>query len=157
MQHDFFEDFRLLLEGKKLVIVGVGNRRHGDDGLGPAMIDRLRGKLDVPLIDAGDVPENSLGPIEAARADLALVIDAADLRAAPGDLALLELDQLGEMAVSTHTVNLGALFKVIPPKRRPRVFVLAVQPETTAPGSGLSLAVRSALDGIESLLLGVVA
>ncbi len=156
MQTDFLEEFRQRVEGKRILILGVGNRLRGDDGLGPRLLDRLRGKLNVPMIDAGDVPENYLGPIEAACADLVLVVDAADLRASPGDLALLELDQLGGMTVSTHTVNLGLLFKVIPSSRRPQVLVLAVQPEATEFGKGLSRAVDVALDGIESLLLSIL-
>ena len=155
MQTDFFEEFRQRVEGKRVLLLGGGNRLRGDDGLGSLLIERLTGKLTIPMIDAGDVPENYLGPIESARADLVLVLDAADLRASPGDLALLELDQLGGMAVSTHTVNLGLLFKVIPPKRRPAVLVLAVQPQSTEFGVGLSYAVRSAMEGIESLLLGL--
>ncbi|MEW5939020.1 MAG: hydrogenase maturation protease [Chloroflexota bacterium] len=155
MQSDFFEEFRQRVEGKRVLILGVGNRMRGDDGLGSRMIARLKGKLDLPMLDAGDVPENFLGPIEDARADLVLVIDAADLRASPGDLALLELNQLGGMAVSTHTVNLGLLFKVIPASRRPQVLVLAVQPQSTEFGAGLSREIRSAMDGIESLLLGI--
>lgn len=155
MPNDFFEEFRQRVDGKRVLILGVGNRMRGDDGLGSRMVERLKGKLTIPMIDAGDVPENYLGPIEAAHADLVLVIDAADLRATPGDLALLELHQLGGMAVSTHTVNLGLLFKVIPPKHRPEVLVLAVQPQSTEFGAGLSYPVRSAMEGLESLLLGI--
>jgi len=155
MQPDFFEEFRQRVEGKRVLILGVGNRMRGDDGLGSRMIARLKGKLSLPMLDAGDVPENFLGPIEQAQADLVLVIDAADLRAAPGDLALLELSQLGGLAVSTHTVNLGLLFKVIPANRRPEVLVLAVQPESTEFGTGLSHTIRAAMEGLESLLLGV--
>ncbi len=156
MADNFFSDFRERVEGKKLLILGIGNRLRGDDGLGPRLIDRLRGKVSIPLIDAGDVPENYLGPIEAAHADLVLVVDAADLRATPGDLAMLDLDQLAGSSVSTHTVNLKLLFTVIPKQNRPEVLVLAIQPETTEFGKGLSPAVDTALDGIESLLLSVV-
>jgi hydrogenase 3 maturation protease len=155
MPPDFFEEFRQRVEGKRVLILGVGNRMRGDDGLGSRMIARMKGKLNLPMLDAGDVPENFLGPIEQARADLVLVIDAADLRASPGDLALLELDQLDGKTVSTHTVNLGLLFKVIPANRRPEALVLAVQPKSTEFGAGLSYEIRTAMEGLESLLLGV--
>ena len=156
MQPDFFDEFRKRVEGRRILILGVGNRLRGDDGLGPRLLDRLRGKLNVPMIDAGDVPEHFLRPIEIARVDLVLVVDAADLRASPGDLALLELDQVDRQAVSTHSVNLRLLFGVIPVDRRPEVLVLAVQPESTHPGGGLTRAVDTALEGIESLLLSVL-
>ena len=123
--------------------------------MGSRLVERLKSKLNVPLIDAGNVPENFLGQIEASRADLVLVLDTADLRAASGDLALLELSQLNGMAISTHTVNLHLLFKVIPANRRPTVLVLAVQPEATEFGAKMSLTARSAMQGLESLLIAV--
>ncbi len=135
--------------------MGVGNRSRGDDGLGSRLAERLKGRLSIPLIDAGIVPENFLRQIEASQADLVLVLDTADLRAAPGDLALLDLTELDGMSISTHTVNLCLLFKVIPVHRRPRVMVLAVQPEATGLGDKLSLSARSAMQGLESFLLSV--
>lgn len=155
MQPDFYEQFRQRVEGYKVLILGVGNRSRGDDGLGSYLAERLKGKLNVPLLDAGSVPENFLRQVEASQVDLVIVLDTADLRAAPGDLALLELSQLGGMAISTHTVNLHLLFKVIPVSRRPKVLVLAVQPETTDHGAKMSLTARLAMQGLESLLRGM--
>jgi hydrogenase 3 maturation protease len=155
MEPDFYEEFRQRVEGRKVLILGVGDRARGDDGLGSRLAERLKGKVKIPMIDAGSVPENYLKQVEASQADLVLVIDTADLRAAPGDLALLELSQVGGMAISTHTVNLPLLFKVIPVKRRPKVLVLAVQPESIGPGARMSLTARSAMQGLESLLLGM--
>jgi hydrogenase 3 maturation protease len=155
MKPDLYEEFRQRVEGRKVLILGVGNRSRGDDGLGSILAERLKGKINIPLIDAGSVPENFLRQIEASQAELVLVLDTADLRAPPGDLALLELSELGGMAISTHTVNLHLLFKVIPPNRRPTVLVLAVQPEVTEFGPRMSLTVRSAIQGLESLLIAV--
>lgn len=155
IQPDFYEEFREQMEGRKVLILGVGNRSRGDDGLGSRLTERLKGKIKVPLIDAGSVPENFLRQVEASQADLILVLDTADLRAAPGDLALLELSEIGGMAISTHTVNLHLLFKVIPASRRPKMLVLAVQPEATEPETRMSLTARSAMQGLESLLIAV--
>ena len=155
MQPEFYDEFRLRVDGRKVLILGVGNRSRGDDGLGSYLADRLKGKLNVPLLDAGSVPENFLRQVEASQADLVLVLDTADLRAAPGDVALLELSQVSDMAISTHTVNLQLLFKVIPASRRPKVLVLAVQPETTVDGTKMSLTARLAMQGLESLLRGM--
>ena len=155
MQPDFYEEFRQRVEGRKILILGVGNRSRADDGLGSRLAERLKGKLKVPLIDAGSVPENFLRQIEAAQADLVLVLDTAELRASPGDLALLDVGELGGMSISTHTVNLHLLFKVIPLNRRPSVMVLAVQPESTEFGAKMSLTVRSVMQGLESLFLGM--
>ena len=136
-----------------MLILGIGNRMRGDDGVGSILAERL-GKRNphIPIIDAGDVPENYLGPIENSGADLVLVLDAADLGASPGDLSLIEMNQVKQMGVSTHTANLGLIFRVIPKSRRPEAILLAIQPEQMEPWQGLSPSVEIAMKGLERLL-----
>ena len=81
MKTDFYEEFREKVEGRQVLILGVGNRSRGDDGLGSRLAERLKGKIKVPLIDTGSVPENFLSRVEASHADLVIVVDTADLRA----------------------------------------------------------------------------
>lgn len=147
------EELRQRIQNKKVLILGIGNRLRGDDAVGSILAERLTKKLDVPIIDAGDVPENYLGPIETSGADLVLVLDAADLGASPGDLSLIEMSQLKDMGISTHTANLSLVFRVIPKDRRPDALLVAIQPEQTETGQGLSRSVDIAMKGLERLLV----
>jgi hydrogenase 3 maturation protease len=149
------EELQQRIKDKKVLILGIGNRMRGDDAVGSILAERLAKKLDIPIIDASDVPENYLGPIEASGADLVLVLDAADLGASPGDLSLIEMSQLKEVGVSTHTANLALLFKVIPQSHRPDAVLVAIQPEQTEAGQGLSRSVDIAMKGLERLLIGL--
>jgi len=147
------EEIRQHIQGRKVLILGIGNRLCGDDAAGSILAERLVGKVNVPVINAGDVPENYLGPIESSGADLVLVLDAADLGAQPGDVSLVEMDQLKEMGISTHASNLALLFKAIPDDIRPDALLVAIQPEQTEAGLGLSRSVERTLDGIEQILV----
>ena len=91
------KDLQQRIQGKKVLILGIGNRLRGDDALGSLLAEGLVGKVNVPVIDASDVPENYLGPIESSGADLVIVLDGADLGATPGDLSLIEMEQLREL------------------------------------------------------------
>jgi len=146
-------ELRAHLAGKRVLILGVGNRLRGDDAVGPLLIDRLRGKVDIPLIDAGDVPENYLGPIEESNANLVLVIDAAEMGTNVGDVALFDIEQVQGKSVSTHTANLGLLFKVIPPEKRPQVIVLGIQPGNMELGQELSEPVRGTIVSIAEMFI----
>lgn len=148
-----FNELKQRTKDKKVLILGIGNRLRGDDAVGSILAERLKKKLDIPIIDAEDVPENYLGPIEASGTNLVLVLDAADLGAIPGDLSLVEMNQLKEMGVSTHTANLALLFRVIPKSRRPDAVLVAIQPEQMETGSGLSRNVEIAMKGLERLLV----
>ena len=136
--------------GKNVLILGVGNRSRGDDGIGSYLARRLSRKVTVPVIDGGDVPEKALSSIETSSADLILVVDAADFGATPGEISLLELNELKGYGVSTHTANLALLFNIIPAKKRPRTLLIAVQAGSIS-GKTLSPEVRNALDGLERL------
>ena len=93
----------------KTVVVGLGNRMRGDDGVGPAVIDQLRGRVppDVHLIEnSGDVAEL----IEAWRgADRALLIDAVIAAEEAGSVHRID-GRLGLppgwWSASTHLVSL---------------------------------------------------
>lgn len=141
------------MKNKKVLLLGVGNRLRGDDGVGPHLIERLQDKINIPLIDASDVPENYLGPIEASQANLVLIVDAADFGAKPGEMALIGLNQLKDISLSTHAANLSLLFQVIPVEKRPETLLVALQPGSTAAGRGLSEVVSDSLDGLEALFL----
>ena len=140
-------------EGKRILLMGVGNRLRGDDAVGPLLVERLQGQVDFPLLDAGDVPENYLGPIEDAKAELVLIIDAVEMGANVGETAIFDIEQVQNMSVSTHTANLGLLFKVIPPERRPQVIMLGIQPGNMEFGQGLTMSVHKTLEGLVKMLI----
>jgi hydrogenase 3 maturation protease len=148
-----FAELDLRLTGKRILLLGVGNRLRGDDAVGSLLVEYLQGKVDIPLIDAGDVPENYLGPIEDSGAEVVLVVDATDMGANAGDIAIFDIEQVQEKFVSTHTANLGLMFKVIPPEKRPQVIVLGIQPGNMELGQGLSEPVQVTLERLEEVFI----
>jgi hydrogenase 3 maturation protease len=146
------EKLKKRLQGKKTIILGIGNPMRGDDGAGPALIERLQGKVSATLIDAGEVPENYLGPIESAAPEVVLIVDAADLKASPGDVALIELDQLAQTGISTHNASLGLFASVVQRLTGADILVLAVQPEVNSFGAGISEEVERTLEWVEGAL-----
>ena len=134
-----FIELQERIASKNVLLLGVGNRARGDDGIGSYLVRRLHKKINIPTIEASGV-------------DLVLIVDAADMGVSAGEFSLLELDELKQMGVSTHTANLSLLFKIIPQKKRPYGLLIAVQPGSTS-GNILSTEARNALDGLEHLFL----
>ena len=135
--------------------MGVGNRLRGDDGLGCFLVNRLKGKVNIPLIDGGSIPEKYLGLLEASQPDLVLVAVAADVPdAVSGDITLIDLDKVQAMKVRTRSTDLSLLFRFIPQKSRPEVLLIAVQPDNELQDrKGVSDSVKVALDGLEALFV----
>ncbi len=149
------DELRRRVQGKKVLVLGVGNRIRGDDALGSILAGRLNSRIAVPVIDASDVPENYLGPLEASGAELVLIVDAVDFHASPGDVALFEIGQLVEMRLATHAADLSLLFKTIHAVKPPEAILIGVQPVSTELLSGLSRAVSRSLDELEEIFVGI--
>ena len=88
-----------------VVIVGMGNPLRGDDGFGPALIARLRGRVRATCLDAGTTPECHTGPIIRERPETIVIVDAVHLGRAPGDWALLGGEELLTSGLSTHDAS----------------------------------------------------
>jgi len=146
-----FDELQSRIEDKEVLLLGVGNRSRGDDGVGSFLIKRLQRKIRIPLIDAGDVPENYISQIESSGVNILVIVDAADFNARPGEMALVEFGDFKKFGVSTRCAKLDVLFKVIPENNRPEMLLVAIQPGSTSSGVGLSEAVRTSLDGLESV------
>jgi len=148
-----FDELQARTADKRVLLFGVGNRQRGDDGVGSYLLKRIQKKVGIPVLDAGDVPENYITQIENSGANFILIVDAADFGANPGEIALIELSDLKKIGASTHTANLPLLLKIIPKDKRPETLLVAIQPESTLPGKGLSEAVRNSLDGLDTLFV----
>jgi len=91
-------------------VVGIGQRAGGDDGVGPAVVDRLRGEAwsaDVELCEVAE-PSALMPLLEGARR--VVVIDAALGSAPPGEVLVVQPNQVDPAAlspVSTHGMSVG--------------------------------------------------
>lgn len=94
------------------LVIGIGNSLFGDDGAGIHVIERLRA-LDLPdgieLVDGGTLSFTLLEIVE--NADRLIVVDAAQLDAAPGTVRVFrdaEMDEYLNSSArpSVHEVNL---------------------------------------------------
>ena len=141
--------FGRILKGK-VVIVGVGNVLRGDDGLGPYFVERLKSKVGVPCINAGNAFENYLGVIIRERPETVLVVDAMHLDMNPGEFAIVDPSRIEHGGLSTHDVSPSLFLNFLVEETRCNVFLLGVQPERIALETGISETVRETLKNLEN-------
>ncbi|MER6532967.1 hydrogenase maturation protease [Streptomyces sp900105755] len=135
----------------RVVVVGVGNPLRGDDGVGPAAVEALRGRVpdDTVLAVSDGEPARLLDLWR----DATTVIVVEALRthpARPGELHTLtpaEAAGHARATASTHTFGLGACLALAEALGRmpPRLVVHAVEVADVELGEPLSDPVRSAL------------
>lgn len=136
----------------KAVIVGIGNPLRGDDGFGPALIERLQGRIGATCIDAGSAPENYAGRIVKEQPDTILLVDVAHLDLAPGQYRILRPAEILQCGITTHDMSCRMLIEFLDSQTRADIFMLGIQPQAMSLGEGMSKRLTEALDEIENLI-----
>ncbi len=138
----------------KVAIVAIGNIIRGDDGLGPKLIELLKARpVKASLFDCGTAPENYIFPILTSACDTVMLIDAADLGMAPGAIKVFALEEISNVSFSTHNPSPRLFTDLLKTgKDNINIFVISVQPKSTALGEPLSKEVLAGLETLADML-----
>jgi hydrogenase 3 maturation protease len=144
------------VRGRRVAVVGVGNRLRGDDGAGSQVGERLRAQCPAPVFDAGTVPENFLGVLIEFDPEVVVFVDAADHGGTPGSCCVAPPAALAARHASTHAPSLRLLAQILE-ARGIDCWLLGIQPASTAPGTELSPAVAAGVGAAAAALASVLA
>ena len=122
----------------RVLIVGIGNRQHADDGVGPVLIDKLSSAGFTNILDVGTVPENYTKFIIQCLPDTIILVDALSFGGQPGDWKIFTPDECNEYGFSTHNASLSLFASYIRQNIPAKIFILGIQPATTDFKVGLS-------------------
>jgi hydrogenase 3 maturation protease len=99
-------------------------------------------------------PESTTGPIRVQKPSHLIIVDAAALGATPGEVALLEREDIDGITFCTHALPLSVVIDFIRSDHSALdVFALAVQAEHLLFGEPLSLRVEQAARAVAQLLV----
>jgi len=143
--------FKNIFKGK-VVIVGIGNTLLGDDGFGPALIERLKGKVKAVCLDAGSAPENFTGRIAKEKPDTILIVDALHLGLSPGEYEILKKDDILNCGFSTHDISPHMFIEYLENQTRAGIYMLGIQPKNLSFGEEISDSVKNTLAEITDLI-----
>lgn len=147
------------------VVLGVGNTLLTDEGVGVHVVEQLRREHPdleaVEYLDGGTLSFTLAGPM--AEADQLIIIDAAELKAAPGTVTLFENqamdDYLGHgKRRSVHEVSLLDLLAIahltdsLPPRRA----LIGIQPQELGWGDVPSPVVAAAIPRACAMTLDLI-
>ena len=91
---------------RRVVVAAVGSAFRGDDGAGPAVLDRVGELKGVDMLGALASPLDLLGAWDGA--DLAIVVDAVHGIDAPGGVCVIDVDMVSAREVSGRTRSCGS-------------------------------------------------
>ena len=143
------------LSNSRTLVLTMCNTLKGDDAIGPLLYERLKGKIDTEIIDAGTVPENYIQTIVKKAPDNLLIIDAIDFGASAGAIQIFKPCQLNSLVISTHSLSPRIFVDMITNEIDIQVYFLGIQPLQTQIGYPLSTAVDKAAKQLISILTKV--
>jgi hydrogenase 3 maturation protease len=149
MAKNIFQD---ILKGK-IVFVGIGNTLRSDDGLGPAIIERLKNHTAAVCIDAGSAPENHSGKIIKEKPDTVILIDAAHLGLETGQYRILKNEEIANSGFTTHNISPKLFIEYLQSRIKADIYLLAIQPENISFGEELSEPVKKAVGEVSRLII----
>ena len=141
-------------KGSRIAVLGIGNSFRSDDAAGVLVArglakSRLRRDPDSFLvIEAGYAPENVTAELRRFAAQVVILVDAAEMGAAPGAIRWVEMDEIDGLSASTHSMPLSMLSKYLILEWDCEVKILGLQPRSTEIGESVSSEVLQAVDEI---------
>ena len=113
------------------VLLCVGNSMMGDDGAGPLLAEMCAANPagQWVAIDGGSAPENDIVAIREFRPERLLIVDATDMGLNPGDIRIIDPDDIAEMfMMTTHNMPLNYLVDQLK-EAVGEVIFLGIQPD----------------------------
>lgn len=143
---------RELEKAERLFVLGVGNRRKGDDAAGSLCVRLLRNQMirkgaprELRVLDAGETPESATGLIRDFRPTHVLIVDAAIGGYQPGTVFIVDKEKIRQDDITTHRLPLFHLVRYLEESIGCRVILVGIEPQEAAWGKQVSAAVRAAV------------
>jgi hydrogenase 3 maturation protease len=135
---------------KKKLLITVGNPMMGDDAAGSLLAQKIQqNPLEQwEVLDGGSAPENCLYLIREIAPEQVLVVDAADMDLAPGEIRLIGTEKIEDpFLITTHTLPLSYLIQSLR-EFVPKVDLIGIQPRVVAFGYPISTEVAQAVERV---------
>lgn len=147
-----------LLNAKRIAIFGIGSEIRADDVVGVLVAENLqknppKGKnYEFKVFIGGTAPENFTGDIKKFNPTHLIIIDAADLGKDPGEIALINPEEIGGTSFSTHRMPTKMLAEYIKQYINCEVIIIGIQPKVLNFGEPVSEELVSAAARLSALL-----
>ncbi|MEO0089273.1 MAG: hydrogenase maturation protease [candidate division WOR-3 bacterium] len=124
-----------------VLVVGIGNRDRGDDGIGSLIAERLIKEGFKNVLDCERTPENYLSKIIEKKPEKIIFIDACDFGGKIGEVRIFkkeEWENFKKFSLSTHTLPISLLLSLIEKLINSEIYLLGIQVKETNFSQSLS-------------------
>jgi hydrogenase 3 maturation protease len=131
-----------LENAQRVAVLGIGSELRGDDVAGILTAQQIekatKGKSVTPQVQVfiGDTaPENLTGEIKKFQPTHLIIIDSADLDAEPGQIKVVNSDEIGGTSFCTHSLPIKVMADYLLQAFNCQIITIGIQPGTLAVGA----------------------
>jgi hydrogenase 3 maturation protease len=122
----------------KPLIIGIGNELRGDDAAGIEIVGAIHERGYHNSIIVYGTPENYLQKIARMPGDVRLWVDIINWQGKPGEIKILNTEQIIHHSISTHNFSPIVLVEYLRAMKDIPDFFLGIQPQNLSLGSPIS-------------------
>ncbi len=146
----------------RIVLLGVGSHLMGDDAAGVTVTDRLIQHLGENIQDrffilsGANAPECLTGVIKSIKPDRVLIIDAADIKADPGECIDIDPAVVSGVSFSTHMLPLKVMLVYLQKEIGCQTVILGIQPACLEFGSDMTPRVQETVEELVQTIRKII-
>lgn len=149
LDNNFLNKFK----NQKVLFVCISNILRNDDGIGEYIYNRISNLPNIQAINAGTCPENYISKIKKSKSDVIIFIDSIiNDSNNPGDIILLEENEIKSYTASTHSISLEMIINQIKRNKKFSIYLIGIQPENVSIGTDISETVFNSADRLISII-----
>lgn len=126
---DFLKNTLRKYKKEEIIFIGLGNPFRSDDGLGIEFINRIKVKLPNAYTEFDNIDEIILNLCENQISGLVIFIDSTELNEKPGELKILEFDEIEDINKYFHKIPLKLYMKLLQISGK-ETYLLGIQPKS---------------------------
>lgn len=143
----------------KIGILGIGSELRADDVTGILVARQIETSIagkncraEVEVFIGATAPENLTGEIKRFAPDHLIIIDAADLGLEPGQIKIMDPDQITGITFCTHSLPLKVMTDYLLDSFKFDITIIGIQPKTIEVGANPSPEVLAAVKSFSEML-----
>ena len=148
-----------LKKAAKVAVLGIGSELRADDVAGVIVAEHVtkltKGKkihARLKVFVGGTAPENCTGQIKRFKPEHIVIIDAADLDAKPGKVAVLAPNEISGVSFCTHSLPITVMVDYLRQFFACDITLIGIQPKSLAMGATASEEVLRAAESVATAI-----
>jgi hydrogenase 3 maturation protease len=145
----------------RVAVLGIGSDLRSDDAAGIIVAEQIKkiiGKSSgkIKILIGATAPENLTGEIKKFKPSHLIIIDAADTNAPPGQITVIDPDNVGGTTFCTHNLPIKVMIDyLLQSLSNLKAITIGIQPKSITVGGNVSKEVKQSAEKLAEMIVSL--